>query len=107
MNRIKELRQAFGYTQAELGKLLNCTGMTISRYENGRNDIDTVTINRLCEIFRCTSDYLLGFSAEPETQLPRGEQLDSELYHMLADLNPDEVPIAKAFIAGLKASRKN
>lgn len=107
MNRIKILRIERGLSQAALAKQLGCAAATVSKYELEQRDLDTPTINRLCDIFECTSDYLLGRTDEPGAMLPRGEQLDSELYHMLADLNPDEVPIAKAFIAGLKASRKN
>ena len=106
MNRVKQLRLANGYTQAELGNLLNCTGMTISRYESGKNDLDTNTINRLCEIFKCSSDYLLGRTNEPAAQLPRGEELDDALYELCRDLTPEEKIRAEAFIAGMKANRR-
>lgn len=106
MNRIKELRQAQGYTQGELGNLLNCTGMTISRYETGKNEPDTNTIARMCDIFNCTSDYLLGLSNEPTAQLPRGEELKSELQRMIDELSPEDEALVKAFVAGLKASKK-
>lgn len=106
MNRIKELRQTQGYTQGELGSLLNCTGMTISRYETGKNEPDNTTIARLCDIFNCTSDYLLGLSNEPTAQLPRGEELKSELQRMIDELSPEDEALVKAFIAGMKASRK-
>lgn len=59
MNRIKELRTALGMSQEALGKMMNCSFMTISRYERGEHEIDSDTICRLCEIFDCTSDYLL------------------------------------------------
>ena len=106
MNRIKDLRQAMGYTQAALADILNCSNMAISRYENGSRDLDTATINRLCDIFNCTADYLLGRTNEPAAQLPRGEELDNELRRLLADLDPEDEPIVKAFIAGLKANKK-
>lgn len=106
MERIKELRQLHGYTQKDLAELLNCTDVTISRYETGKNEPDTNTIARLCDIFNCTSDYLLGLSNEPTAQLPRGEELKSELQRMIDELSPEDEALVKAFVAGLKASKK-
>lgn len=68
MNRIKELRIAAGLKQSDLANQISCTAVTVSRYESGQRDIDSATICRLCEIFGCTADYLLGRSpvASPE-----------------------------------------
>ena len=62
MNRIRELRAAKHIKQAELAVLLNCTTATVSKYELMQRDIDSSTICRLCDIFGCTADYLLGRS---------------------------------------------
>ena len=62
MNRIKELRAAKHIKQADLAILLNCTTATVSKYELMQRDIDSDTICRLCDIFGCTADYLLGRS---------------------------------------------
>lgn len=73
MNKIKDLRISKGLNQHQLGKLLNCTDVTISRYETGQRDIDSATICRLCEIFGCTADYLLGRSTLPSPELSEEE----------------------------------
>lgn len=106
MNRIKELRQAYGYTQIALGELLNCSGAAVSRYEQGQRELDLTTLEQLCNVFGCTSDYLLGLSNEPTAQLPRGDELKSELQRMIDELSPEDEALVKAFVAGLKASRK-
>lgn len=62
MNRIKDLRAKSGLKQSDIAKLLNCSPTTISNYEVGLRDIDSSTICRLCDIFGCTADYLLGRS---------------------------------------------
>lgn len=73
MNNLKKLRQAKKLNQRELGALLNCTDVTISRYEAGERDIDSATIRRLCQIFGCTADYLLGLSSLPSPELSEEE----------------------------------
>lgn len=76
MYRIRELRLKQEKKQPELGALLNCTAMTVSRYERGEADPDVETICRLCDIFGCTADYLLGRSSRPDPGLtPEEEQL--------------------------------
>ena len=76
MYRIRDLRLKQGMKQPDLGALLNCTAMTISRYERGEADPDVETICRLCDVFGCTADYLLGRSSRPDPVLsPEEEQL--------------------------------
>ena len=76
MNKIRSLRISKNMSQSDLGAILNCAAITISRYETGQRDIDSATICRLCEIFGCTADYLLGRSDRPDPELtPEEEQL--------------------------------
>lgn len=76
MNRIKDLRIAQGMSQAQLGKVLNLSDVAVSRYETGARGLDVETIHKLCDLFDCTADYLLGRSSlvsndlsEEETEL--------------------------------------
>ena len=76
LNRIKNLRLARNWTQDDLGKMLNCSGVSIGRYEQETRGLDVETICRLCDIFGCTADYLLGRSDRPDPELtPEEEQL--------------------------------
>ena len=76
MNRLKELRASKGMRQADLSKLLNVQPTTISNYELGVREMDAPTILRLCEIFGCSADYLLGRSPLPSPELtPEEEEL--------------------------------
>ena len=74
MNRIKELRLSNGMKQSELAALLSVSPTAISKYELGQLDISSSTINRLCDIFGCTADYLLGRSDRPEPELTLEEE---------------------------------
>lgn len=81
MNRIKELRQARGWTQAQLGTHIGMVKSTISGYESESHYLDPPTIHALCDLFNCTADYLLGRS---ETPLPVISDADARIlaaYH--------------------------
>lgn len=73
MNKIRDLRASKGLKQSDLAKMLNCSNTAISNYETGFRDIDSVTIGRLCDIFGCTADYLLGRSELPTPEISAEE----------------------------------
>lgn len=62
MNRIKELRQKNDWRQEDLAQRLHTRQQTIGNYETGYRSLDVDTINKLCDIFGVTADYLLGRS---------------------------------------------
>ncbi len=70
MNRLKLLRETKGWKQEELGKRLNVQSATISKYETGRIPLTADTLQKLSEIFRCTTDYILGISDDPGSFAP-------------------------------------
>ena len=65
MNRIRDLRESKGWTQLQLGKRIGAAKSTVSEYESEKHQLDPVLINKLCDLFGCTSDYLLGRSNTP------------------------------------------
>ena len=73
MNNLRKLRYSKNMRQSDLAAMLNCTAITVSRYETGERDIDSATIRRLCQIFGCTADYLLGLSSLPSQELSEEE----------------------------------
>lgn len=85
MNRLRELRSARGWRQADLAQILSTKPQTVSRYEKGDRDIDSETVCRLCDIFGCTADYLLGRS-----ELPSNEVSDEEAELLLAFRRADD-----------------
>ena len=62
MNRIKQLRDEFKVSQAELGKKLNKTQQQISLYENGINELDLDGYIILSKLFNCSIEYIAGKS---------------------------------------------
>jgi transcriptional regulator with XRE-family HTH domain len=73
MNRIRELRLQNGWRQQDLAARLNTNQQTVGRYETGTRGLDVETILKLCEIFGCSADYLLGRSALPSPELSEEE----------------------------------
>ncbi len=58
--RFKKLRVDSGYTQEQLGKLLNVTKVSICNYEKGNRmpSIDTLVV--IANLFKVDLDYLIG-----------------------------------------------
>jgi len=73
MNRIKELRQRNGWLQADLAERLNTKPQSVSNYEIEKRQLDPPTISKLCDIFGCTADYLLGRSEVESFELSADE----------------------------------
>lgn len=61
-DRLKKLREEKNLTQEQLGKLINSTDVTISRYEKGLREPDLDTLEQLANIFDVSVDYLLGLT---------------------------------------------
>lgn len=59
MNRIKKIREEFGYTQQDLADKLNGAKSTIAMYENETRKPSLEILVKLSEIFHCSIDYLL------------------------------------------------
>ena len=74
VNRIKELRISNGMKQSDLAKMLKCAPTAVSKYELGQLDINSALIGKLCDIFGCTSDYLLSRSTTGGLQLTPEEE---------------------------------
>jgi len=62
VNRIKQLRDEFGYTQQALATKIDGAKSTIAMYENETRKPSMEVLLKLSEIFSCSIDYLLGKS---------------------------------------------
>lgn len=59
-DKIKNLREEAGLTQAELAQKLQIGASTLRLYENGQRTPPVDVIVKICRFFSVTSDYLLG-----------------------------------------------
>lgn len=60
MNRIKELRQSKGLTQAELATKLGVTRQAVSLYEKGQRKPKIETLKKLADYFGVSVPYIKG-----------------------------------------------
>ena len=61
---MKDIRDDHDMTQKDVAKLLNCSQVAYSYYENGYRDIPTDSLIKLALFYDCSTDYLLGLTNE-------------------------------------------
>ncbi|MDR2166724.1 MAG: helix-turn-helix domain-containing protein [Clostridiales bacterium] len=100
MNRLAELRKAKGMRQAELAQIMEVSQATLSNWERGVHDLDNESLLKLARIFGCTTDYLLGYSANVEGDDAQMEQI----YYRIAQdaknsgISPHDLQLALDFL---------
>lgn len=61
-------RKKKGLNQVELAKIFNVSKQTVSNWESGNRTPDTCTIEKLADFFDVSTDYLLGRTADSDTE---------------------------------------
>lgn len=78
-DRIRELRKKCGYTQESLAKALGLNAKSsIANYENGLNAPSDEIKIKMCNLFSCSMDYLMGLTSYINPK----EDLEKELYKL-------------------------
>ena len=62
--RLKELRKESKITQEQLAQYLNVDQSMVTKLENGSRSLNVNLIDKICSLFGCTEEYLLGESEE-------------------------------------------
>ncbi len=60
--RLKELRKECKLTQEQMANYLGVDQTLITKIENGSRAMSVTMIDRICSLFGCTEEYLLGQS---------------------------------------------
>ena len=58
--RLREERKKAGYTQEEMGQLLNITQSAYALYETGKTQPSLETATKIADILKISLDYLVG-----------------------------------------------
>lgn len=99
MNRIKQLRKEFGFTQQDLANKLNCSKSIIGLYENELRKPSMEILLKLSRIFDCNIDYLLGVSNV--RSIPDLDDLDIAFSDGIKGLNEENRETLKNIMKGL------
>lgn len=109
--RIRKLREENGYSQEKLAEYLDCSVVSLGRAERGEQSMKTWRLNRICELFHVSLDYLLrdfdpsNCSAVPSYLVELFEGADEAELDILSDHMLSEGRTI-AYIRSLKASLK-
>lgn len=75
MEKIKNLRREFGYTQADLAKKIGVTERTMRRYEEDNEVIQIGVLRRIASIFEVTMDYFFDEPSKQNQSKPNPKKL--------------------------------
>lgn len=66
--KLQELRAKYGYSQKQVAKIINVSPSIVSGYETGERTPSTEVLLKLANIYKCSTDYLLGRESNPPQQ---------------------------------------
>lgn len=64
--RLKKLREDNNYSQKQIAEFLDVDQSYISKIENGTRNVNEIVFDKLCLLYNCSPDYLLGESNDYE-----------------------------------------
>lgn len=114
--RVKELRKTLGLTLDKFGERLGVTKQTVSRIENGINNVTDQMFKSICREFNVREEWLRNGEGEMFVQMNRDERVadivkkalasDDEFvintFTALGQLTPAEWDLVKKFINTIK-----
>lgn len=65
-SRLKKLREYNNYSQEQVADYLEMDQSYISKVEKGKRNLNEVSFDKLCLLYNCSADYLLGKSDDYE-----------------------------------------
>ena len=66
--RLKQLRKEKHLTQQDIARILNVDESTYGRYENGKRQLSIEDLQKLCQYYKVSADYILGLTEEKENE---------------------------------------
>ena len=62
--RMRNLREDFDLTQAEVGEILNKSQQGYNHIESGRAELKIEDLIKLCDLYKVSADYFIGRTEE-------------------------------------------
>ena len=72
--KLQALRAKYGYSQKQVADRIKVSPSVVSGYETGERTPSTEVLLQLANLYKCTTDYLLGL----DSTRPTGRLLDAE-----------------------------
>lgn len=69
IRRMRDLREDADLTQREVAAILGTSQTMYARYERGANELPIHHLLKLCELYKVSSDYLLGLTDRPDSNV--------------------------------------
>lgn len=86
-DRVKDVRKTLKLTLEEFGKKVGVTKQTVSRIENGINNLTDQMVKSICREFNVDYDWLMNGEGEMFTDLPQTVLDELCLQYELDDLD--------------------
>ena len=110
--RVKEIRKALGLTLDKFGKKVGVKKQTVSRIENGVNNVTDQMVLSICREFNVNYDFLMNGEGEMFDDLPQTvldelcmqydcDDFDRVLIEEYLKLNTNDKQIIKNFIKNI------
>lgn len=105
--RVKEIRKALGLTLDKFGEKLGVTKQTVSRIENGVNNLTDQMALAICREYNVNYDYLMAGDGEMFDNLPETVLDELCLQYDLDDYDRFLVELYISLPPELRAAAKN
>ncbi|HBI59880.1 MAG TPA: XRE family transcriptional regulator [Lachnospiraceae bacterium] len=116
-DRVKNIRKTLKLTLEEFGKKVGVTKQTVSRIENGVNNLTDQMARSICREYNVNYDYLIYgegeiFDTLPQTTLDElckqynCDELDRSLIEEYLKLDPASRKVLKDYIKNILKNRK-
>lgn len=105
--RVKEIRKALGLTLDKFGEKLGVTKQTVSRIENGVNNLTDQMAISICREYNVNYDYLMAGDGEMFDNLPETVLDELCLQYDLDDYDRFLVELYISLPPELRAAAKN
>ena len=105
--RVKEIRKALGLTLDKFGEKLGVTKQTVSRIENGVNNLTDQMAISICREYNVNYDYLMAGDGEMFDNLPETILDELCLQYDLDEYDRFLVELYISLPAELRAAAKN
>ena len=109
-DKIKQLREEAGYSQAQLAKKLDVTRSSVNAWEMGLSTPTTQYIVAMAKLFHVSADYMLGLESERTLTLNgyTSEEVERAAADFLETHLVDSIPKSKAqFVCSCNQCRYN